>query len=116
MESMLLTYIEKKTKIPAHCPSQIPKKYKRNSIKVDLHQIKMISTNFKEEIKFTRNKFIRADFSLPSTDREIKDLINLQQTLQQNNKEELIIPSYFYEVEPLFLLLKLPYKNIKRLH
>ena len=29
--------------------------------------------------------------------------------MQQNNEEELIIPSYFFEVEPPFLLLKLPY-------
>ena len=29
--------------------------------------------------------------------------------MQQNNEEELIIPSCFFEVEPPFLLLKLPY-------
>ena len=30
--------IEKKTKIPAHWSSQIPKRYRRNSVKVDLHR------------------------------------------------------------------------------
>ena len=40
----------KEAKIPAHWSSQIPKRYKRNSIKVDLHRAKKISTNFKEEI------------------------------------------------------------------
>ena len=40
----------KEAKIPAHWSSQISKRYKRKSIKVDLHRAKKISTNFKEEI------------------------------------------------------------------
>ena len=39
----------------------------------------------------------------------IKDFLNQQKTVQQNNKEGLIIPSCFFEIEPPFLLLKLPY-------
>ena len=99
----------KEAKIPAHWSSQIPKRYKRNSIKVDLHRAKKISTNFKEEIKFIRNKFIKADFPLPFINSVIKDFNNQQKIVQQNNEEELIIPSYFFEVQQTFLLLKLPY-------
>ena len=99
----------KEAKIPAHWSSQIPKRYKRNSIKVDLHRAKKISTNFKEEIKFIRNKFIKADFPLPFINSVIKDFNNQQKIVQQNNEEELIIPSYFFEVQLTFLLLKLPY-------
>ena len=99
----------KETKIPAHWSSQIPKRYKRNSIKVDLHRAKNISTNFEEELKFIRNKFIKADFPVPFINNVIKDFKNQQKNVQQNNEEELIIPSYFFEVEPSFLLLKLPY-------
>ena len=40
----------KEEKMPAHWSSQIPKRYKRNSIKGDLHRAKKISSNFKEEI------------------------------------------------------------------
>ena len=97
----------KEAKIPAHWSSQIPKRYKRNSIKVDLHRAKKISTNLKEEIKFIRNKFIKAD--LPFIDNVIKDLSNQQKIVQQDNEEEQTIPSYFSEVEPTLLLLKLPY-------
>ena len=42
----------KEAKIPAHWSSQISKRYRRKSIKVDLHGAKKISTNFKEEINF----------------------------------------------------------------
>ena len=88
----------KETKIPAHGSSQIPKRYKRNSIKVDLHRTKNISTNFEEELKLIRNKFIKADFPVPFINIVIKDFKNQQTNVQQNNEEELIIPSYFFEV------------------
>ena len=82
--------------------SQIPKRCKRNSIKVDFHRAKKISTNFKEEIRFIRNKFIEADFPLPFINNVFKDFNNQQKTVQQNNEKELIIPSYFFEAEPPF--------------
>ena len=107
--TFVTTVYRKETKIPAHWSSQIPKRYKRNSIKVDLHRAKNISTNFEEELKFIRNKFIKADFPVPFINNVIKDFKNQQKSVQQNNEEELIIPSYFFEVEPPFLLLKLPY-------
>ena len=99
----------KEAKLPAHWSSQIPKRYKRNSIKVDLHRAKKISANFKEEVKFIRNKFIKADFLLPFISSIIKHFNNQQKIIQQNNKEELIIPLYFFEVESTFLLPKLLY-------
>ena len=69
-------------------------RYKRNSIKVDLHRAKKISTNFKEEIKFIRNKFIKADFPLPFINSVIKDFNN-QQKIAQQNEEELSISFVF---------------------
>ena len=104
----------KEAKILPHWSSQIRKRYKRNSIKVDLHRAKKISANFKEEIKFIRNKFIKIDFPLPFINSVIKDFNNQQKIVQQNNKEELIFPSYFFEVKPSFLLLKLPYCEKKK--
>ena len=99
----------KETKIPAHWSSQVPKRYKRNSFQVDLHGAKKISTNFKEEIKFIRNKFLNADFPLPFINSVVKDFVNQQETVQLNNVEQPIIPSYFFEAEAAFLLMKLPY-------
>ena len=52
---------------------------------------------------------INSDFPLPFINRVIKDFNNQQKIAQQNNKEELTIPSYFFEVQATFLLLKLPY-------
>ena len=97
MEPTLPKVYRKEAKIPAHWSLQIPKRYKRNSIKVDLHRAKKISANFKEEIKFIRNKFIKIDFPLPFINSVIKDFNNQQKIVQQNNKEELIIPSYFFK-------------------
>ena len=100
----------KETKIPNHWSSKIPKRYKRNSIKVDLHRAKKISSNFGEEMKYIKRKFIKADFPLPFVNSVIKEFQTQQEKLQQTNTEkELIIPSNFFEVEPTFLLLKLPY-------
>ena len=98
----------KEPKIPAHWSLLIPKRYKRSSIKVDLHPAEKISTNIKEDIKFINNNFIKADFPLVFINSVIKDFNNQQKIIQQNNKDKLIIPSYFFDVE-LFLLLKLPY-------
>ena len=60
------------------------------------------------------NKFIKIDFPLPFINSVIKDFNNQQKIVQQNNKEELIFPSYFFEVKPSFLLLKLPYCEKKK--
>ena len=109
MEPMSLKYIEKKQKLLLIGL----RRYLRDT-KESLHRAKKISTIFKEDIKFTKNKFIKADFPLPFINSVIKDFNNKQKIVQQNNKEELIIPSYFFEVQPTFLLLKLPYCEKKR--
>ena len=106
---MLLKYIEKKQKFRLIGLRRYLRDTKKNSIKVDLHRARKISTNFKEEVKFIRNKFIKADFSLPFINSIIKHFNNQQKIVQQNNKEELIIPLYFSEVESTFLLPKLLY-------
>ena len=98
----------KEPKIPAHWSLQIPKRYKRSSIRVDLHPAEKISTNIKEEIKFISNNFIKADVPLSFINSVIKDFNNQQKIIQQNNKDKLIIPSYFFDVE-LIVLLILPY-------
>ena len=76
----------KETKISAHCYPQIPKRYKRKSTKVDLHCAKEVSTNFKEELKFIRNKFLKACFFLPFINSVIKDFIYQEKIVQQNSK------------------------------
>ena len=99
----------KETKIMADWSPQIPKRYKRNNIKVDPPCAKKISTIFEEKTEFIRNKLIKASFPLSFIKYVIKDFVTQQEAVQQHNKEELIITSNWFEVEPSFLLLKLPY-------
>ena len=47
----------KETKIPTHWSSNIPKKYKRNAISVDLRRSKQISSNFDAEVQIIKSKF-----------------------------------------------------------
>ena len=75
----------KEAKIPAHWSLQIPKRYKRNSIKVDLHCPKNIATKFKEEFKFISNKIIKADFLYINS--VIKDFNNQQKMVQKAMKK-----------------------------
>ena len=82
----------KETKVPGHQSSHILQKYKRNIVIADLHCAKRDFHNFKEKIEFIRSKFLKADFPLPFINSLIKDFINQQETVQQNNKEEFIIP------------------------
>ena len=83
----------KETKILADWSPQIPKRYKRNSIKVDPPCAKKISTIFEEKTEFIRNKLIKASFPLSFIKYVIKDFVTQQEAVQQHNKEELIITS-----------------------
>ena len=47
----------KKTKLPKPWTSNIPKRYKRNTIKTELYRAKRISSNFTNEVILIRNKF-----------------------------------------------------------
>ena len=85
----------KETKFLAHWSSQIPKRYKRNSIKVDLHRAKNISTNFEEELKFIRNKFIKADLPVPFINNLIKDFKNQQKKRATKQRRRVNYPFVF---------------------
>ena len=87
MGSILLKYIEKKQKFQLIGPHRYQEIYKKNSIKVDLHRAKKISTNFKEDFKVIRNKFLKAGFPLPFNNSVIKDFIYQKETVQQNSEE-----------------------------
>ena len=54
----------KKIKLPPPWISNIPKRYKRNTIKAELYQPKRISSNFKTELTLVRNKFKSAGYPM----------------------------------------------------
>ena len=54
---MIETWVHrKKTKLPTPWTSNIPKRYKRNTIKAELYQAKRISSNFTNEVNLRRTK------------------------------------------------------------
>ena len=63
----------KESKIPIHWSSKIPKRYKRNTITIDLHR----ASNMKKEIQTICKRFIKADYPSPF----LNSVIN-----QHNNK------------------------------
>ena len=87
-DGIYVTYVyRKQTKIRAHWSSQIPKKYKRNSVNVDLWDAKNISSNFQEQIKFITNKFIKADFPLLFINKERKRKRTAKENVQKERKK-----------------------------
>lgn len=42
----------------------MPKPYKRNTIIGDLHRLKRIAMNFRDEVKHSKEKFVKANYLL----------------------------------------------------
>ena len=102
----------KETKIPMHWSSNIPKRYKRNAISVDLHWSKRISSNFDMVVQIIKSKFKSVGYPLSFIDNLIrtfkeKNIVD-QNNATDDNDEPLILP-YFFEVNKRFILLKLPF-------
>ena len=58
-----------KTKLTLPWTSKTPKRYKLNTINVDLHRSKRISSKFDEEIPLIKEKFLKAHYTLMSFKR-----------------------------------------------
>ena len=63
----------------------------------------------KEEILNIRKKFIKADYPRPFVNSVINQYNNKSKEQQVDNEDDYIIPSYLFEEEKLFVLLKLPF-------
>ena len=103
----------KETKMPTHWSSNIPKRYKRNAISVDLHRSKRLSSNFDTEVQIIKSKFKSVGYPLPFIDNVIrtfkeKNIVD-QNNATNDNDDEPLIPPYFFEVNKRFILLKLPF-------
>ena len=99
--------------MPTHWSSNIPKRYKRNPISVDLHRSKRISSNFDTEVQIIKSKFKSVGYPLPFIDNVIrtfkeKNIVD-QNNATDDNDDEPLIPPYFFEVNKRFILLKLPF-------
>ena len=50
-------------KLPFHWTSPVPINYKKNVIIGDLHNVKNLSSNFEQEVRIIRNKYIKSGYS-----------------------------------------------------
>ena len=95
----------KETKTPTHWSSCIPQWYKRNSITTDLDRAKRIATDFNEEAKIIRNKFIKVDYPKAFINNVIKQFNQDQLHTEVTEEDEPLIPPDFFEFEKPFHLL-----------
>ena len=96
----------KPNKVPLHWHSKTPVRYKRNAIIGDLTRAKRISNCLDEEVKIIKKKFIKAGFPEKFVESVIRNFLEKE----ENKEEDLpLIPSFFFEEQPPFLLIELPY-------
>ena len=97
----------KPNKVPMHWHSKAPVRYKRNAINGDLHRAKRISSDFDKEIKTIKEKYRTAGFPVRFVSSIIDTFCNPKPDVDE---EELpLIPSYFFEKDPPFILIEVPY-------
>ena len=80
--------VVKESKIPNHCLSAVPKKYKRNAFLGDLHRAHKISSNSELEKQCIKKKYISVNFPY----NFIQSSFNSYQ-----QKCELLIPNWLFE-------------------
>ena len=81
----------KTTKLPVLWASNIPKRYKRNTINTDLYRAKRIATNLDNELVIIKRKFLAANYPY----RFINSVINMF-IEKENKKEEYLIPQKIF--------------------
>ena len=87
--------------------------YKRNTISVDLHRSKRISSNFDTEVHVIKSKFKSVGYPLSFIDNVIhtfkeRNIVD-QNNIIDDNDDAPLIPPHFFEVNKRFILLKLPF-------
>ena len=91
-------------KLPTTWWSKVPKPYKRNTIIGDLHRSKRTAMNFRDKVKHSKEKLLKANCLLCFVDGSIR---KFQSTM---DAEDLFIisPSLFDEGKP-FTLMDIPF-------
>ena len=68
-------------KLPFHWTSVVSKHYKKNVIIGDLHRVKNLSSDFEQEVKITRNKYIKAGYRFRFVNSVIDSFIQEKKVL-----------------------------------
>ena len=95
----------KKTKSPIPWTSNIPKRYKINSIKTELYRAKPISSNFTSEVTVIRNKFKSAGYPK----RFVNSIIREFNAVKENGEIDFIIPHWLFEEKKKVVLVEIQF-------
>ena len=91
--SITTSVYTKPNKIPIFWSSRIPKRYKRNTIRGELHRAKKISSHFESELDRIRSKFSDVGYPKRFVESVIRDFI-----LDNDDSDDVIIPHWLFEV------------------
>ena len=96
----------KKMKLSRPWTSNIPKMYKRNTVKAKLYQAKRISLSFTNEVTLITNELKSTGYPFMCLDNSVIRTVTIAQA---NNDIEFIIPSWLFEVKKKIVLARIPY-------
>ena len=98
----------KETKLTSHWSSCVPKSYKRSAFNGDLSRSKRISSNFGNETKIIKEKFVKAEYPLVFINSVLRDFNN--KTIPPvADEDEYIIPPYLFETPKKKIMFEFPY-------
>ena len=83
--------------------SNIPERYKRNSLKTKLYRAKQISSNFTSEVTVVRNKFESAGYPK----RFVNSIIREFNAVKENDECDFIIPPWLFEEKKKVILVEI---------
>ena len=83
-----------KTKLSTPWTPNIPKRYKRNTIKTELYRAKRISSNFTNEVTLISNKFKSVGYHMHFINSVIREFT----TAEANEEKEFIISPWIFKV------------------
>ena len=95
----------KKTKLLIHWLSKVPKGYKRNSIREDLHHFTKIATDFQKEVTSVRKKFLKADYPIKFINRLINNFFHET----ESTEDSYIIQLNLFKEEKRIVIDEIPY-------
>ena len=93
----------KTTKLPVPWASNVPKRYKRNTVNTDLYRAKRIASNLDNELVIIKKKFLAADYPHKFVNSIISTFI------EKVNKKEYLIPQIFFEIPKPVILIKITF-------
>ena len=84
-----MLYISQRMKLPFDWTCAVPKQYNKNVIIGDLRCVKNLSLNFEQEVRITKDKYMKAGYLFHFINSEIDGF--------NHEKEDLLIPATLFE-------------------